>query len=296
MKAFLRAYKTLFLSIALFAVATANANEEPKYEKTKSYSKTYPLSSGEKVSLTNQFGKMDLQTWDKNEIKVDVVIKGKSDDEKRAQEILDKITIEDGKGSGGVWFKTKFAKDQWNDRDDDDDDKKGNSKDKDGRKNHRNEGMEINYTVYMPATNPLLAENQFGPMSIPDYRGEAKLSSKFGSLKAGKIMNAKSVDVEFGHADIAQVNGGKLSIKFSRGSVDKLSGDVDANFEFCDKVKVGIDNDVKGLNVRNSYSTVYLDVDKSFSGNYAITTSFGEFTNKSSFAIKEQGGDKDDDD
>jgi hypothetical protein len=92
------------------------------------------------------------------------------------------------------------------------------------------------------------------------------------------------------------VNGGRLSIKFSRGSVDKLSGDIDANFEFCDKVKVGIDNDVKGLNVKNSYSTVYLDIDKNFSGNYAITTSFGDFTNKSSFAIKEQGGDKDDDD
>jgi len=288
MKTFIRAFKVLFLSTALFAVANAKANEEPKYEKSKTYSKSYPLSSGEKVSLSNQFGEMKLQTWDKNEIKVDVVIKGKSDDEKRAQQILDKITIEDGKGSGGVWFKTKFGKDQWKDNDDDD------KKDKDGKRTHRNEGMEVNYTVYLPATNPLNAENQFGPMTVPDYRGEAKLSSKFGSLTAGKIMNAKSVEVEFGKADIAQVNGGKLSIKFSRGTVGKLSGDVDADFQFCDKVKVSFDNDVKALDIKNSYSTVYLDVDKGFSGNYNITTSFGEFTNKTNFAIKEQGGDDDD--
>ena len=291
MKTLLRPYNIILLIGFIALASTAIANEEPKVEKKKTYSKSYPVSSNDKISLSNQFGEMKIMTWDKNEVKVDVSITAKADDDKRAQEILDKITIEDGKGSGGVYFKTKFAKDQWNDDKD-----KGRDRDREDRKSHRNEGMEINYAVYLPAGNTLNAENQFGAMIVPDYRGEATITSKFGSLKAGKISNGKSVSVEFGTGEIAQLNGGKLTFKFSNAvSVGKLTGDVEAVFEFCDKIKVNLDNDVKDLDIKNSYSKLYIDINKNFSAKYDISTSFGEFTNKTAFAIKEQGKDDDDD-
>jgi hypothetical protein len=132
-------------------------------------------------------------------------------------------------------------------------------------------------------------------MTIPDYKGEANITSKFGSLTAGKISKGKAVTVEFGKADIAELNGGKLTIKFSSGTVTKLTGDIDAVFEFCDKIKVNIDNEVKDLDIKNSYSTLYLDLNKNFSASYDISTSFGEFKNKTAFAIKEQGKDEDGD-
>jgi hypothetical protein len=288
MKTILRTYNILFLASSLSLASFAQANEEPKVEKKKTYSKSYSVSSSEKISLSNQFGEMKIMTWEKNEVKVDATITAKADDDKRAQEILDKITIEDGKGSGGVYFKTKFGKDQW---DSDNNDKEKNKGDK---KSHRNEGMEINYIVYLPSGNPLNADNQFGPMIVPDYRGEATITSKFGSLKAGKITRGKSVTVEFGKGEIEQLSGGKLTIKFSSGSVSKLSGDVDAVFEFCDKIKVNLDNEVKDLDIKNSYSTLYLDCAKNFSANYDISTSFGEFNNKTAFAIKEQGKEDED--
>jgi hypothetical protein len=286
MTTILRAHKVLFLITTIAFGFHAHASDDPRVEKKKTYSKSYPVSNSDKISLNNQFGEMKLITWEKNEVKVDVEITAKAEDDKRAQDILDKITIEDGKSSGGVYFKTKFAKDQW--------DKEKNNDEK-GEK-HKNEGMEINYTVYLPSGNPLNADNQFGAMTVPDYRGEATLTSKFGSLTAGKITNSKSVSVEFGKANIAQLNGGKLSIKFSLGTISKLTGQVDANFEFCDKIKMNIDNDVKDLDIKNSYSTLYLDLNKNFSGNYDIATSFGEFKNKTAFAIKEDGKNADDDD
>ena len=79
-----------------------------------------------------------------------------------------------------------------------------------------------------------------------------------------------------------------MNIKFSNGTVNKLSGDVKTNLEFS-KVKLNIDNDVKNLTVNNSYSEVYLDLDKSFSATYDINTSHGSFSNQSSFEIKKQG-------
>jgi len=270
-------FNTIVFLLALFTFTSLNAQEkekhEAKFKKSKPYSKSYPLSGNDKVRLNNQFGEMKLVTWDKNEVKVDVTITGRSDDEQRAQEIIDRISIEDNKEGSTISFVTKFE------------DNKNSEKKKKGE--YRNEGMEINYMVYLPAGNALEASNQFGKMVIPDYRGEAQLTSKFGSLSAGKISNAKEINVEFGKADIAEVSGGRLSIKFSEGSVNKLSGSVKSHLEFS-RVKLNIDNGAKSLDINNSYSTVYLDLDKSLSASYDITASHGGFTNKSSFTIKDQ--------
>ena len=272
-------FSIAFLAAALTITLPGNAQEkehkeksEPKYKKEKSYSKSYSLSGSDKISLSNQFGEMKLNTWDKNEIKVDVSITGKSDDEQRAQEILDRISILDSKESGTVSFKTKFT----------DETKKENSNR--NRKDGHNEGMEINYVVYLPANNSLNVENQFGKLIVPDYRGEMTLECKFGSLTAGKISNAKEVNIEFGSADIAQVNGGKLSVKFSSATINKLSGNVDSDLEFS-TVKLVVENDAKSLDINNSYSDVYLDLDKNLSASYDIITTHGSFSNKTAFAI-----------
>jgi len=280
-------FNAAFLLAGLFAINTLFAQEkekhereEPKFKKEKSYSKSYSLDGNDKVSLNNQFGEMKLVTWDKNEVKVDVSMTGKSDREDRAQKILDHISIEDNKTGNTVSFKTKFSDDKniWTD------------KDKETKGKHYNEGMEINYTAYLPSGTALKAENQFGKMIVPDYRGDAEIECKFGSLTAGKISNAKEVTVEFGSATIAQVNGGNLTIKFSNGTVNKLSGDVKSDLEFSE-VKLNIDNDAKNLTIHNSYSTVYLDLDKNLSATYDISTSHGGFSNKTGFTFKKQGED-----
>ena len=163
---------------------------EPKFKKSKTYSKSYNLSGNDKVSLSNQFGEMKINTWDKNEVEVDVSITGKADDEALAQQILDKISIEDNKSGNTVSFNTKFA-DEKRKSDNKNENRNWNENGHEGR----NQGMEVNYTVYLPATATLKAQNQFGKMSIPDYRGEVDLSSKFGSLTAGKLNNSKEINV-----------------------------------------------------------------------------------------------------
>ena len=273
---------SILIVLIAFGLSTASAQDtkqEPKFKKQKSYIKSYNVSSSDKISLDNQFGEMKLITWDKNEVKVDVSITGSSDDEARAQKILDRISIQDEKTSGGVSFKTKMADQDkdWNDKDD--------------KNNHRNEGMKINYTVYLPSSNPLNAKNHFGAMIVPDYRGEATLESQFGSLTTGKISNNKKISVGFGHANIGQVNNGKVDISYSNGSISKLTGDVDAKIQFCGAIKIMVDNDIKSLDIDNSYSTLYLDLSKNLSASYNISTSFGSFKNKSDFKIDGEGDD-----
>ncbi|NII25559.1 hypothetical protein HB364_10730 [Pseudoflavitalea sp. X16] len=275
MKAILRAYSTSLLITALsFGTQQVLAGEDPMVEKKKTYSKSYSVSSSDKISLRNQFGEMKINTWDKNEVKVDVVITAEAGTDERAQQILDIIEIQDGKGGNGVWFKTKI----------------GNNN------QHRGKGekqsFDIDYTVYLPANNVLDAGNEFGPMTIGDYKGKVSLESKFGSLTTGNLTGYAKVQVEFGKANIGSMDNGDVTIKFSRGLINKLSGEVKANFEHS-SIKVGVENDVKNLDVKNSFTQLFLDVNTGLSANFDISTSFCEVKNKTSFAIKKEGDDED---
>ena len=265
---------TFLIALLLLVTSFAWATNDPLVEKTKSYSKSYNISNKDKITIENSFGVMKLNTWAKNEIKVDVTITAKGGTDERAQQILDHITIEDGKNNSGVFFKTKM-----------DENKKNWNK---GDKGYKDEGMHIDYVVYLPATNPLDVQNSFGPMTVPDYNGEASISSKFGSLTTGKIANAKLVSIEFGHGEIESINNGKLSIQFSRATINKISGSVKADFQHSSGIKLIVDNGIRELTINNSFSTLYLDVNKNLGASFDLYTNFGSITNKSDFGIEEE--------
>lgn len=272
---------SVLFSVVFLLLALPSQASDPLVEKKKTYSKTYALAASDRVRLNNQFGELKIIPWDKNEIRVDVTIVTKASVEDIAQRIMDGIRIEDGKNGSEVFFRTKMdeSKNKW--------DKSRNKDD------YKEQSMRIDYAVYMPTRTTLFASNSFGPMVLPDYPGQAELESKFGSLTTGKLSNPKSVSVEFGTATIESANGGTLTVKFSKAQINALSGSVVLRVEFSDAIKVGMTNAVSALDVKCSYSQVYLDVPNNLSANFAIRTSFGEFHNKTEFPIREEKEDSD---
>ena len=263
-------YKLALVSAALFITSGAMAREDDRSEKSKSYTKSYSVSSSDKISIENKFGETRLEVWNNNEIKVDVQITVKASSDTKAQQLLDNITISDGKDGSGVYFKTSIDQD--------------NNK---GRNN--NTEMKINYTVHLPANNPLTLNTQFGNTFMPDYAGLVDIETKFGEITAGNLRNVKEFSVQFGKGDVKSINNGKISIGYSSFNLGSLSGDIDAKFEFCDGGKVAIDNNIKSLTVYNNYSTIKLSTSKDISADFDIETHFGEFSNRTDYAIKEQG-------
>ena len=265
-------------SILLVSVAGLLAKEGgPDVEKKKTYTKSYAVSSNDKVSISNQFGEVKIITWNKNEAQVDVTITAKGSSDERAQEILDRINIEDGKSGDGVWFKTNMKNQNW----------KGNNK-----KGEHNQSMEINYEVHMPAGNPLDLDNQFGKTIVPDMTGPVEITQKFGDLVAGNLGKVKELHVEFGSAVVESINDCKVVIKFSKAEIKKMSGAIKATFEYCDKMKLSLNNTVTDLNINNQFSSIQVTIADGFNGDFDIHTSFSEFHNGTSLPIKEA---KDDD-
>ena len=216
---------------------------------------------------------MEVHTWSKNEIKVDVTVEVSANAESLAQKIIDGINISDSRSGSEVVFKTTIK----------------------GTNNSKKEKstMKVNYDISMPASNPLEIVNQFGATIIPDFKGEVELTSKFGSLTTGSLSNVKSVDVEFGKAKIESAANGSVSIKYSSAEIGKLVGNVKLDLEFSSATRINFDNSLTGLKANVSYSTINLRPVGDVSASYNISTSFGNFKNKSSVKFD---SDEDDDD
>ncbi len=272
MKKYLNLLNISLCMALLLATFQLRADDDLTIEKKKTYSKSYSISASDKISIDNQFGEVIVKAGNTNKVKVAITITVKSSTEERAQEILDRISIEDNKSPGGVSFKTNMKNDRKNRND---------------SKGSKEQSMEINYLVLMPVSNPLTLNNQFGPTVVPDMKGLVEITSKFGTLTAGKLTNVKKVDVEFGTATIESISNGTLTVKFSRAIVNKLDGSVDAVFEHSSGIKLGIENTAKELRVTSAFSTLYVDINKNLGATFDISTSFGELSNKTDFDIKE---------
>ena len=263
----------LLAQIGLFAQVDNDKTKKYEFVKNKSINKSYNISSSDKLSIHNSFGTVEVHAWTKNEIKVDITIDVSSNKEDFAQQLLDGITVADNQAGGNISFKTTI---------------KSNNNSK-GTKST----MSVNYSVYMPVSNPLTISNEFGATIIPDYTGQVDLSSKFGSLTTGALKNIKTVVVEFGKANIESITNGALSVKYSSAEIGKLVGDVKLNFEFCSATKINLDNSLTALDLKAAYSTVNLRPVGNPSASYNIFTSFGSFKNTT--AIKFEDDDKGDD-
>jgi len=275
MTAILKRYSLPLFIGCLLTHAQVRA-EDPNVEKKKTYTKSYTVNNSDKISLSNQFGELKINTWDKNEVKVTVTITAEASTDEKAQSILDHISIEDGKSNDGVYFKTNINKQNdhnWS--------------------NGEKTRFRIDYMVNMPAGNPLTAKNDFGPMTIGDYSGEVTLESQYGSLNTGKLGNVKKVEIQYGKGSIGSINNGNLIVKYSKASVGNIDGNVNAVIEYSSVSKLGVDNNAKALTVKNSYSKLSVNVNANISANFDISTSYGSLHNNTNFNIKEEGNDDD---
>ena len=88
-------FNLVFVMILGLHVALAGTLEEKK----KLINKSYPINAATVLKVSNQFGEVHLEKWDKQELKVkiEIIVNGKTED--RARQMLDKINVAISEGS-----------------------------------------------------------------------------------------------------------------------------------------------------------------------------------------------------
>ena len=96
--------KYSFILILFLSVNTGWSKDQD--EKRRVVEKSYSVNTSTLLSIKNKFGKIEINSWDKNEfsIKIEIISRGRS--EERAQRILDEIEIEIDESSTEISLET----------------------------------------------------------------------------------------------------------------------------------------------------------------------------------------------
>lgn len=264
----------------------AKQQQEKLIEKTKTFSKSYAVNKKDKLIIDNQYGKVTVNTWNKNEFKVDVEIKVGTSDETETQKLLDGVDIVSTQDQSGISFKTKIEEQNSN-----------NSGGLFGtRRTNGNRKITINYTVFMPVKNALDITNRFGSVTLPDMEGEVTIRNSYGNFTAKELSNAaNNIRLQFGNANIEAMNGGSLNFQYGNlkigtaNNLNAVTGYSPVNIErlkSSGRIKVNyggglkidnLDKNLKTLDIDANFSNVSLDLNGSENFLFDVTVNHNVF-------------------
>ncbi|WP_425392480.1 hypothetical protein [Ekhidna sp.] len=238
-------YRLKYRLLAVCMLLTIFAWAKDQDQKKKHVEKNYKVSTTTKLVIENKFGKVEINSWEKNEFDIKVEIIGKGRNEERAQRILDAIEIDITESSSEIIFETEIS----------------------NNKNKNEEGFEVNYTVYMSEKNPLEVKNSFGDITMGDRGNDLDISVSYGSMKVGDVAGDADIKVSFGNGSIGRINDAEATIKYSNFEVEQANI-LDLTQGFSD-VEIGEVND---LELESKYGKVEIekagkvDADAHFTG------------------------------
>src|SRR6266550_9419830 len=149
-------YEAVF-GIAIIAIATQISL---KAALTEELHKTYPLDADGRVSLKNVNGDVHISAWDRNEVQVDTIKRGSS------QEIVNEAEIVIDSAASSISIRTRYPESRrW-----------------------RRETASVEYTLKVPRRARLFAvETVNGGVDVTGVTGNVKVSSVNGSVIAQNL-------------------------------------------------------------------------------------------------------------
>ncbi|KAA9338606.1 hypothetical protein F0P96_07210 [Hymenobacter busanensis] len=269
----------------------------PAIEKSRKLSRTFKAPAGRALTVDTRYGRVQINTWARNEVKAEVDIISRADNEQKAQQLLDMIQVltqELANTEGGITLRTQFGempRECWS----------------------RQRLYEVNYTIWMPKSTPLKVRNNFGDVTISgDLTGTADLALTYGTLRTGRLDGPRnsvrvnnsaatvqyarqaSIDASYsrlrldaGHTVDLRNNGSDIdmgtvqdlavhskygdvslgtvrnlqgSTGYSRFSVDKVSEQLNMKVQYCPNFEVRTTGpNFRSINVDGGYSTILLN-------------------------------------
>ena len=258
---------------------------EGAVEKIKKLTKSYTADANDQLAINTSYGKITVNTWDKNEIKVDVEVKAYAKDDKSAQDLLNNVTISNSKSDNLISFKTNINNNE----------KKGWFFMNFWGGNDDKEKVEVYYTVYMPAKNALNLKTNYSNNIIPDMQGNVTVNMNYGDLNAGKLSGKTNIRSNYGKLSLDAVDDGAFSANYGTIKVlesnninanlnycgvdlGKLSGNATLKMNYSGGLKItSFDKNFKSLNINSNYSSINLDFNVNQAFNFDVTTNYASF-------------------
>ena len=237
-------YKIIFLCF-LFPLITTASNGDKIHKETKTIKKEYTVNPNAKVILNNRYGDLNITTWNKNRVEVEVIITVKGDDLEDVKTKLNSISIDFNASSSMVKAITVFNENKsswswW-----------GKSK---------NTNYKINYIVKMPKTNSVDLNNDYGSIYLSNLSGKALINCDYGKISVGEL-SADNNNINLNYCTSSSINAmksGNINVDYSKLTIDtskdiKLKAD-NSNIKFDKAEKINFNLDYGSIVVNESES------------------------------------------
>ncbi|MDG1262053.1 MAG: DUF4097 family beta strand repeat-containing protein [Flavobacteriales bacterium] len=221
----------------------------------KKFSEQYNVNPDVDFESNTSFGEVTIESWDNNEISIEVEVVVEAKNEKDANEVFDRIEIKMHGSKERVMIETEMSG---------------------GNYNHDG-SFEINIIIKAPENTRLNVDHAFGNLDIGTFRNKAKIHSSYGELNIDD-MSHKDLDIHmsFGEADINRVGGGEFSVEFGAMEIGHLHDDAELNCSYS-SLEVLVDSDAcKNLEVDNEFGDVEIEIHEDLSFRVEGEASFGD--------------------
>ncbi len=153
-------------------MVAVSAEERDMVTKEKKTHNEYKVQDMDRLMIENMYGKVHINTWDKNEITIDISVTVKARTEADAQTVLDRISFvmsSNEEGGHKVFCKTVLEP---------------------MRHNIQNSEMTIDYTINAPKKNAIDITNKYGDVYLGDFSGKMRMNVSYGGLDMQAIFQA----------------------------------------------------------------------------------------------------------
>ncbi|HAO14986.1 MAG TPA: hypothetical protein DDE71_05450 [Tenacibaculum sp.] len=236
----MKLFSNLWLILLFFSNLSYsfNAYGQSKYEKSKTIKKEFLVNKNATLSINNKYGNLNINTWNKNKIEINIKIIVKGGNLSQVEKKLKSINIAFKNNTTLVEAKTNISNSgfswSWSNRDD--------------------ISFRINYFVRMPASNNADFNNTYGNIELGKIDGKTNINCEYGSIAIEELNNRDNI----------------ISLEYCKNSkIDFMkSGNISVDYS---KIKIKNTEDVK---VSSDYSNVVI----ANSNNLRFTSDYGSIT------------------
>ncbi|PWG05441.1 hypothetical protein [Polaribacter aquimarinus] len=241
-------YKITLVLLLLPLIASANPIKK-KHEKNRVIKKEFSVNADAKVALNNRYGNLNITTWNKNKVEIEVTITVKGNDLDAVEDRLSSIDVMFNATKSLVEAETIFEKNKssWS-----------------WWKKSRNINYKINYVVKMPKSNAVDLDNDYGNIYLGDLDGKADINCDYGKISVGDLTASNNnINLDYcSTSSIAFMKSGSLNVDYSKITIDKTES-VKVNADYSG-VKLG---EVQNVDFNADYGSISIDAADNVQGN-----------------------------
>lgn len=175
--------------------------------QTRDFTKRYKIQPETRIDITNKYGRIELNNWDKDSVVVKVKMQITQKNASKMEKTLDAFDLDVTNSPYFLVIKTQV-------------DKNKSQLETELQKFKEtmlqtNGSVSIDMSVWMPNNRELRLENKFGDIVMGDYTGETQITLSNGKLRMGDMTKNATLNLNFADATIDNLPNARILSNYS---------------------------------------------------------------------------------